>query len=225
MSYRFFFIIIFTLIFTFEGNAWDIREPLLFKDVHKESGKSTYTLFAYRCVILLQLSEIDKKSFSIRDITESPSLRGPTSSCLYERRMQLTDKVLARIAKDTDNLKRVKSFYAENLGAEPMYRLASAAAQSPEWDRERGCPKGRGKKLGTEDLVKTYIRKNNVFKELSDLFGKYHLKLKVEDVEEVHILQVKTSHIVDYAKRPGSKISPEDKLPMSASILFLIEPE
>jgi hypothetical protein len=201
----------------------NIRESFVIKETD-ESGKSSYILWPHHCLTMLELSENDKKIFSIRDITGSPSIRGLTYSCSYERRMQLTEKILARIAKDTNNLKRLKYYSPEELGTEPMYRLASAAAKSPEWDRKRGCPKGNGAKIGTNGLVKKYIQENNVFKELSDIFGKYHLKLEVRDVEMVLVPQVDKSSIAEYAKRPDSPISPEDKLPMGGIILFEVEP-
>lgn len=219
-------LILFVLTTVVEVHAGSTNEPEVIKDVNKEFGISTYVLAQDQCVIMLMLGErSNKKDFFIRDLTESSLDIKQTSSCSYSRRMQLTEKVLARIAKDTDNLKRVKCFSPKNMGAEPMYRLASAAAKSPEWDRKRGRPESRGKKIGTEWLIKKYIQENNVFKELSDIFGKYHLKLKAGDVERALVPQVKNSRIADYAKRPNSPISPEDKLPMSASIMLVVEPQ
>ncbi len=147
-------------------------------------GNETYYLAQGKSCELLWRVKYHKDGFGIRQDSSHCALPQPARQVYW-------DALLKKISDDTQNL---QGFLAFQLGAlkqgegdaDLSARLMLSAASAKEWDAKRGVIAKRPRDLPNL-LVEKLLGKPQVFAELTQVFAKYHIQLRVQDVEEVLI--------------------------------------
>lgn len=119
--------------------------------------------------------------------------------------ISIMEKLLVKALEDQNKIPRTLSVgrLVETFGdnKEISKRLAEAAKNSALWDKKRG----KGLKGGDNRTVTIILNENNIYRELSDMFKKHGLAIKVAHVEKVLVSK--------------------DKLPFDCMVWFSVKKE
>jgi len=91
-------------------------------------------------------------------------------------------------------------------------RLAVAASKSEMWDKQVG----KSHEMGENNFVRDLLNRENIFKEVKDIFRKFDIEMQVVNVEKVLVYNAEELPDFDFFQR--HEIEKHDQIPIDCQI-------